>query len=227
MNILITGFPKSGTTWLCRVLDCVLSKEYRIRKNKTRNIKRIYSSNNIKITFSYLENPLFETSLKVPHHDKCVILYRNFKDILVSCYFQQKYRELKYNGTISEFIDFDYGGIRSIINFYNIIEEQGKNKEYIYYEKMNESLKSLSIINKTKLDECLELNTFEKMRQKEIDNYNNLNIDPSDKIELCPKDIKNVNSYKTRNGKIGDYINYLNKEDIEKIDKILGKKSNE
>jgi hypothetical protein len=223
MNILITGFPKSGTTWLCRILDCLLCKEYGIFKQKTRNIKRIYTSNNNIITFSYLKNPLYKTNLRVPYHDKCIVLYRDFKDILVSCYFQQKYREFKYNGTISEFIDFDFGGIKSIINFYNTIEEQGKNKEYIYYEKMEESLKSLSILENLNLDECLSLNTFEKMRQKEIDNYNNANITPEDKIELCPRNINDINSYKTRNGKVGDYINYLSNEDIKKIDNILRK----
>jgi hypothetical protein len=59
------------------------------------------------------------------------------------------------------------------------------------------------------------------MRQQEIANYSNAQITGSDLIELCPKDINNINSYKTRSGKIGDYINYLSKKDIEKIDRII------
>jgi hypothetical protein len=85
---------------------------------------------------------------------------------------------------------------------------------------MEESLKSLSLINNKKLDYCIESNTFEKMRKQEIENYSKKNISMSDKTELCPKDINNINSYKTRNGKIGDYINYLTQEDIKKIDKL-------
>jgi hypothetical protein len=219
MKILITGFPKSGTTWLCRILDCLLKNEYKISKQITQNIKRIYASRDHTIIFSYLNNPLYTTNFEVPNHDKCIILYRDFKDILVSCYFQQKYREsTKYSGTISEFIDFDYGGIKSIINFYKAIEEKGKDKEYLYYEKMKESIGSLSVFDKTKLDDCLDLNSFDNMRQQEIANYSSSQITGSDLIELCPKDINNINSYKTRSGKIGDYINYLSKEDIEKID---------
>lgn len=222
MKILITGFPKSGTTWLCRILDCLLKNEYKISKQISQNIKRIYASKDNTIIFSYLNNPLYTTNFEVPNHNKCIILYRDFKDILVSCYFQQKYREsTKYGGTISEFIDFNYGGIKSIINFYKTIEEKGKNKEYLYYEKMEESIKSLSIFDKTKLDTCLELNSFENMRQQEITNYYNTQIKDSDSIELCPKDINNINSYKTRSGKVGDYLNHLSKEDIEKIDKFL------
>ena len=222
MKTLITGFPKSGTTWLCRILDCLLKNEYKISKQISQNIKRIYNSTDHTVIFSYLNNPLYTTRFEVPNHDKCIILYRDFKDILVSCYFQQKHREhTKYSGTISEFIDFDYGGIKSIINFYKTIEEQGKNKEYLYYEKMEESIKSLSMFDKTKLDACLELNSFDNMRQQEIANYSNTQITASDLIELCPKDISNINSYKTRNGKAGDYINYLSKNDIDKINKIL------
>ena len=224
MKTLITGFPKSGTTWLCRILDCLLKDEYRISKHISLNVKRLYRSKDHTVIFSYLNNslPLCSESITVPNHDKCIILYRDFKDIVVSCYFQQKYREsTNYSGTISEFIDFDNGGIKSIINFYKAVEEQGKDKEYLYYEKMEESIKSLSIFDKTKLDTCLELNSFENMRQQEIANYSNAQITGSDLIELCPKDINNINSYKTRSGKVGDYINYLSKEDIEKIDKIL------
>lgn len=218
MKILITGFPKSGTTWLCRIFDCLLNNEYKIYRQISQNIKRIYVSKEHTIIFSYLNNPLYSTKFEVPNHDKCIILYRDFKDILVSCYFQQKYREnTKYSGTISEFIDFDYGGIKSIINFYKFIEERGKDKEYLYYEKMEESIRSLSIFDKTKLDECLNLNSFDNMRQQETANYSNPQTTDSDLIELCPKDINNINSYKTRNGKVGDYINYLTEEDIKKI----------
>jgi len=221
MKTLITGFPKSGTTWLARILDCLLADEYKIFK-QIKHIKRIYISKNNTIIFSHLNNPLYSTILDVPEHDKCIILYREFKDILVSCYFQQKHREkTNYSGTISEFIDFDLGGIKSIINFYKTIEENGNNKEYLHYEKMEESLKSLSLINNQKLNYCIESNTFEKMRKQEIENYSKKNISMSDKTELCPKDINNINSYKTRNGKIGDYINHLTQEDIEKIDKLM------
>jgi hypothetical protein len=223
MKTLITGFPKSGTTWLARILDCLLTDEYKIFK-QIKHIKRIYISKNNTIIFSHLNNPLYSTILDVPEHDKCIILYRDFKDILVSCYFQQKYREkTNYRGTISEFIDFDLGGIKSIINFYKTIEDNGKNKEYLYYETMEESLKSLSLINNQKLNYCIESNTFEKMRKQEIENYNKKNISMSDKTELCPKDINNIDSYKTRNGKIGDYINHLSQKDIEKIDKLYNK----
>jgi hypothetical protein len=222
MKILITGFPKSGTTWLCRIFDCLLQNEYKISKQISANIKRIYTSKDHTVIFLYLNNPLYTTKFEVPNHDKCIILYRDFKDILVSCYFQQKYREnTKYSGTISEFIDFDYGGIKSIINFYKTIEEQGKNKEYLYYEKMEESIRSLSIFDKTKLNACLDLNSFDNMRQQEVANYSNTQITASDLIELCPKDIGNINSYKTRSGKVGDYINHLSKDDIDKINNVL------
>jgi hypothetical protein len=224
VKILFTAHPKSGTTWLCRILDCILAVSHtRTGFNKSVDIKRIYESAENTITFSFLGNPVHTTDLYVPDHDKCIILYRNYKDILVSSYFQQKYRSLKpFEGNISEFIDSDRGGIRGIIKLYQLIEKEGKNKEYLHYETMEESIKQLSLFRNMNIDECLEANTFERMRQLEISNYKNRRkIHPAEKRELGPKFIKNINSYKTRNGKIGDYVNHLTQADIDKIDTII------
>ena len=226
MNILITGHPKSGTTWLCRILDCLLQASYRVYKNIDGNIKRIYTSKNDVVIFSYLNNPLKTTCFKMPKHDKCIVLYREFKDLLVSCYFQQKFRaENRYSGEISEFVDYAYGGIDNIVRFYNFVEQHGRDKEYLYYEKMEETLQALSVFDKTKLTECIALNSFENMRKQEVENYANYGAAKSNAFtaslppqELCPTDINNINSYKTRNGEVGAYINYLSQKDIEKID---------
>ena len=224
MKILFTAHPKSGTTWLCRILDCILADSHiRTAFNQSVDIKRIYESADNTITFSFLGNPLYSDELHVPDHDKCIILYRNYKDILVSSYFQRKYRYgIPFDGTISDFIDFDRGGICGIIKFYQLIEKEGKNKEYLHYETMEKSIKQLSLFRNMTIDTCLEANTFERMRQLEIDNYHNKSkLLPGAERELCPIDINNINSYKTRNGKIGDYVNHLSQADIDKIDCII------
>jgi hypothetical protein len=223
MKILFTAHPKSGTTWLCRILDCLLADSYaRTAFNQSVDIKRIYESADNTITFSFLGNPVYSDELYVPDHDKCIILYRDYKDILVSSYFQQKYRIYPpFDGTISEFIDSDRGGIRGIIELYRLIEKEGKNKEYLHYETMEESIKQLSLFRNMNIDTCLEANTFEQMRQLEIANYRNKRKLLPGEAELCPIKIKNINSYKTRNGKINDHVNHLSQADIDKIDYII------
>lgn len=229
MKILFTAHPKSGTTWLCRILDCLLRDSHtRTACNKSVDIKRIYESAESTITFSFLGNPVYTSELYVPDHDKCIILYRDYKDILISSYFQQKYRIAQpFTGTISDFIDSDYGGIRGIIKLYQFIEKEGKNKEYLHYESMEAGIRQLSMFRNIKVDACLEANTFERMRQQEISNYRNRRkIAIEEGIELLPADVKNTNTYKTRNGKVGDYINYLSPADIEKIERIIEQSDN-
>lgn len=224
---LMSGFPKSGTTWFCRILDDLLKKDYNISQQISPDIKRIYrhKNENKKHVFSYLNNPLYTSKYSLINHDQCIIIYRNFKNILVSCYFQQTYREsLHYNGSINNFIDFDYGGINSIVNFYNFLETNGRNKSYVFYENMFNSLTLLSMLRDYTLSNITESynnNTFEKMRKQETENYYGPDTSNADKIELCPKDINNINSFKTRCGPKSNYGDYLNAEQIERIDNIV------
>jgi hypothetical protein len=230
MKILFTAHPKSGTTWLCRILDCLLADSYtRTAFNQSVDIKRIYESADSTITFSFLGNPVHSDELYVPDHDKCIILYRDYKDILVSSYFHQKYRSgIPFEGDISDFIDSDRGGIRGIIKLYRLIEKEGKNKEYLHYETMEESIKQLSLFRNMNIDTCLEANTFERMRQLEISNFKNKKkIHPAEARELGPVKLSNINSYKTRNGKINDHVNHLSQADIDKIDRIIKDLKNE
>jgi hypothetical protein len=59
------------------------------------------------------------------------------------------------------------------------------------------------------------------MRKQETENYYNPDTSNADKIELCPKDINNINSFKTRSGPKSNYNDYLNVEQIERIDNIV------
>jgi len=226
-TILLSGFPKSGTTWVCQIFDRVLEDKYFISKQISPNLKRVYRKKNhqLNIFFSYLNNPLYNTDLSVPNNSRCILIYRNFKNILVSCYFQQKYRELlSYNKDLVDFIDFKYGGINSIIKFYNLIEEQCKHIEYLYYENMLDSLMRLSVFenyDKNLIIDAYNKCNFEQMRKQEINNYYNQNLTLADKIELCPKNIENVNSFKTRAGPNSNYTEYLNPKQIEKINTII------
>jgi len=224
---LMSGFPKSGTTWFCRILDDLLKKDHNISQQISTDIKRIYRHNNEnkKNVFSYLNNPLYTSEYSLINHDECIIIYRNFKNILVSCYFQQTYREaLHYNRSIDDFITFDYGGINSIVNFYNFLETNGSNKSYVFYENMLNSLTLLPMLRHYTLSDITESysnNTFEKMRKQETENYYDPDTSNADKIELCPKDINNINSFKTRSGPKSNYNDYLNVEQIERIDNIV------
>lgn len=225
MKILLTGYPKSGTTYLCRLLDCLLQDTHWISKQLSSNLKRVYRRGDQRVYFSYLNNPLYNKHQIVPPFTQSIVLYRDFRDILVSCYFQQKYREnTKYAGTLSEFIDFDFGGIRSIVRFYSAVEQAQPNLLAVSYETLAESLPTiLSALNvetdSAFIQRCLAHNSFENMRNLEIQNYGTNDV--AERIELSPKDLTNTDTYKTRRGKIGGYVDYLTPADVIKINSVV------
>jgi hypothetical protein len=225
MKILLTGYPKSGTTYLCRLLDCLLQDTHQISKQLSSDIKRAYRRDTQRIYFSYLNNPLYNKHQLVPAFESAVVLYRDFRDILVSCYFQQKHREhTKYAGALSEFIDFDFGGIRSIVRFYNTVEQAQPNMLAVSYETLAENVPAiLSKLDEKKdnafIQRCLAQNSFENMRKLEVQNYGT--SDTAERIELAPKDLDNTDTYKTRRGKIGGYVDYLTPNDVAKINAIV------
>ena len=225
MKILLTGYPKSGTTYLCRVLDCLLQNTHQISKQLSSDLKRAYRRDDQRVYFSYLNNPLYNKHQSVPPFAQAIVLYRDFRDVLVSCYFQQKYREdTKYSGTLSEFIEFDFGGIRSIVRFYNAVEQAQPNILAVSYETLAESLPAIISALAVETDSafiqrCLAQNSFENMRKLEVQNYGTSDI--AERIELAPKDLTNIDTYKTRRGKIGGYVDYLTPDDVAKINAVV------
>jgi hypothetical protein len=57
------------------------------------------------------------------------------------------------------------------------------------------------------------------MRKLEVQNYGISNV--AECIELAPKDPTNTDTYKTRRGKIGGYVDYLTPDDVAKINAVV------
>ena len=227
MKTLITGHPKTGTTYLCRVLDCLLSDTQQISRQLSVDLKRIYRRRPHRADFSYLNNPLYFTQRIIPAYDAYIVLYRDFRDTLVSCYFQQQHREqTRFAGSIGEFVDFSFGGIRGIVAFYNEIEQHAQEKILpVSYERMTEELGAALVAGGIEHDAqnyeaCFQANTFAAMREEEQRNYQQA-TDIAAQIELAPKDPNNYDTYKTRRGKIGGYTDYLSADEIARINAII------
>jgi hypothetical protein len=225
IDYYILSYPKSGRTWLFKILSLYsfkLNNDNFIKNRKLVNFDNKY----IKFIHDCSDpNPYPVKALKFKNKDlvnkKKIILLRDPREIIISFWYQMKFREKTYDKNISEFIDDEYFGIEKLISFYNSI--------------------NLTLLNNFKIVTYNHLvsNTFEEI--KKIVNFFNLEINEN-LIKNCIKDcsfenlqkeeMKMLNSpdkrsMKFRSGVSGNFKYELNNEDIKKInDKIKNKLNN-
>jgi hypothetical protein len=169
-------------------------------------------------------------------NSKVIFLARDPRDVVVSSYFEKKKRGFiysaeqrqkafngmeSYGGELSDYISESIGSFDTIIKFYNIWAKNRHNVEdflLVRYEdihanpqkELQRTLEFLGIVGVSQeiLDEAVELAAFDKLHQMEksgtFDSYRLKTLDKKDK-----------ESYKTRKGKVGGYVEYLTQPEIE------------
>jgi hypothetical protein len=204
-----------------------------------------------KVLITHDDNPHWkkpeelETSKKQYKNAKVIFLVRDPRDVLVSTYFEQKkrvslwadaYKQDKtlenfqarikaYEGNLSDFIYEEIGGFKTILNYYNIWEQNrqiSKSFLLVRYEDLHENphrelkkvLDFLGVQYREEvINEAVNYSSFDKMRKME----------KKGKVDskLKPTDPNDEESYKTRKGKVGGFSEYLNEEEIAYINRLM------
>lgn len=176
---------------------------------------------------------------------KVILLIRDPRDAIVSCYFTMTRRvdprnaigclpELAkrikpYKGTLHQYIYERVGSFETLLRFYNIwAKNKHIPKDYLLvrYEDMRrdprgELRRILNFVNVRSvsskvIDNAVEFGSFANMRRMEENlEYSRL------KRYLTPTDRNDKESYKTRKGKAGGFVDYLAKQDIEYLNKRI------
>jgi len=237
LDICILSYPKSGRTWLKVLVGKYLSLKYNLPESKILSTEFMTSKSGLpRVSFGHngtgTDNATPLTR-KLAYdkrnyaNKKVVLLGRNFKDTLVSAYFQATKRDNVFGGTISEFIRTELFGIQKIIKFYDgwLHNRHVPNSFlFIQYEELHQDPKTalkklLSFIGEAEveeslLDESIEYCSFSKLKKLEAENRFKNTI-------LCPKNAADPESFKVRKGKVGGYAEYLSEEDIRFIDNTI------
>ena len=242
-DIIFTSFPKTGRTWFRVLLMRYYQLYYDLPLDPTNFNFITLHPNAPKIFFTHdFISPIWCTIQELSkekkrfYGKKIVLLFRDPKDTMVSAYFQKTKRASEdknpsFNGTISEYIHSDIGGLETFLHFYKYWFDEKKNFDDFYLLNYNDFHKNqhkefqkllcfLGIgLDEIKISQTIEFSSFDNMHKMEKSNEFKVDL-------LKPVDVNDSNSFKTRKGKVGGYVDYLTQEDIDFIDKkteeILG-----
>ncbi len=230
-DVFIISIAKSGRTWLRLILGKAFALHHGLRDVNLLKLKKMAAScpKIPLIEMSHDDHPGWKTpkellTSKQEYQGKRVILLaRDPRDILVSRYFARSRRLMIYKGDLSSFLRSKMGSIDTIISFYNIWAEARHVPAgflLVRYEDMQADtgkeirrmldFLGLHEIGDDLIEEATEFARFDNMRRMEMSDAFGLKM-------LRPADKSDPESYKTRKGKVGGFLDYLSKEDIEYV----------
>lgn len=231
----IVSFPKCGRTWLRMLLAHYFSLEYNVDINPEiliqwrQNIRvpRIRFTHLGSDQLEYLEN---QSNFLNYRRKKLLYMIRDPRDVVVSYYYHITKRWGSKPRDVSDIDDFAFHsryGIPRIVYFYNWMINKVRmlpKVNIVSYENMHvdteKTLKEIlqfitnKMINTSYIEKAVQMCSFELMQLNEAQNR-------VDHQALKAKDIRDPNSFKAREGRIGSHKEHLSKQTIKAINAYL------
>jgi hypothetical protein len=245
----LISYPKSGRTWLRLMLGYALVKHFGIQSQDIEprmiNVTKLadLQSGIPRIEVTHEGTPHRIPSEDIPSSKETyrdtdvILLVRDPRDTAVSNHFHRiresaQFRryggtEPPYLGTMQESIRDRIGGIESILHFYDLWAANTHvprrmlvvRYEDVWQDSQRELKRvldfvGLSDVSSDTIAEAVSYTSFDNMRKLEL--TDGLKADA-----LRPGDIENPDTYKTRKGVIGDYLNHFTPADIEYVNEMM------
>ncbi len=231
-DVLIISYPKCGRTWLTMLISRALSSHYGV--SDVDYLASDVLGGNVPgaphIRISHDDNPHWKTPARLSRSKrryrdkKVVLLVRDPRDVVVSMYFERSRRERAYSGTLQEFLKETKGSLDTILAYYNIwAAERARPRGFcmVRYEDLQADtageLKRLlhfagiENISEAHIQDAVKFASFESMRAMESSGAAGTG-------RLRPGDPKDVESFKTRRGKVGGHVDYLSADETAWVD---------
>lgn len=226
---LITGYPKTGNTWLHVMISYVMNPNAMIDGTMKSPINSMFSH-----CMPNFNRELYsQITMFIPGDlpgKRIVLLIRHPGDTLVSLYMHNIYRERfpMYNGTIDEMVYDDIYGIQKFLLYYEWWWQHRKIPDLIcviryedlienIYETFNAMWNAIRItVTEQTVRNAIKFGNFKNMQLLEKTNHLNW---PT----LYKSRNKIKKALKVRKGKIGEYRKLLKPETIKYIDNHITK----
>jgi hypothetical protein len=233
----VIAYPKCGRTWLRLMIGKAFQEHFDLELNASdlmETDKFHYIDKRIPyVRFIHDDDPHFKhpdgLALDKTRYrgTRVILLVRDPRDVVVSNFFEYTKRGGKrlagdedYQGDLSLYLRYEIGSLETMIRFYNI---WARNKQtpssflLVRYEDVHENTSGelrrvldflgLAEISDEVVHESVSFASFKNMhRMEKKDAFLSDRLRPGDKDD--------PESYKTRRGKVGGYVDYLSKEDI-------------
>lgn len=247
-DVYLISYPKCGRTWLRLMIGRAISRHFGLPETEDvlfLRSNRRYHPGAPRIMVIHEDRPMLRTpqelqTVKTRYRDKKVIfLARDPRDVIVSSYFEMKMRgrlfgenpyephSATFDGSLPEFIQQRRGGFDTLLAYYNIwAQNRGLPQDFLLvrYEDIKTDpaaelrrvldFLGLSAISQATINEAVSFASFENMRKMEAEGRFQSGM-------LKPADQADQDSYKTRKGKPGGYIDHLSPQEIVTLNKKM------
>lgn len=243
-DTFLISYPKCGRTWLRIMLSKALAEHFGVADIDylDSNLLGMEGQGLPRVRISHDSAPHWKTPGQLPtskrryRKKKVLLLVRDPRDVVVSMYFERSRRELVYDGSLSEFLHEKKGSLDTIIEYYNVWARNRavpRGFHLVRYEDLQrdaaaELMKIMEFlglegVSGEALRSAVDFASFKNMRAME-------KKDALGSGRLRPRNEKDRESYKTRRGKVGGFVDYLSPEEIawvndriaEKLDPLFG-----
>jgi len=238
-DVVIVSFPKSGRTWLRMMLGSALCKRYGLPEERMVDTPWLTTSAGLPMTVlchdggSNVEARHEQRLVrdKSEYRDKkVVLLVRDPRDVVTSCYFQASRRRNLFRGSIAEFVRDPHYGVGKIVTYLNIWHdnrEVPKGFLVISYEELKTQPEKA-------LRRCLEFMGVEELDESVVEHaieycrFENMKrMEQGKKFRdgrMRPKEEKDPEASKVRKGKVGGYVDYLSPDDIAYCEQVIAER---
>jgi hypothetical protein len=232
VDVYLLSYPKSGRTWLRLMLGKALALRFDLENVDLLELYHLTSSlaGVPRIKAVHDESPHLKTVDELPTNKtryqgkQVILLVRDPRDVMVSCYFEEIKRQKRYQGDISSFIRDKRYGIDGLIHWLNVWSESRSVPSdflLVRYEDLHADTEGelrrvveflgLDGIGDEMIRQAVQFSAFDNMHRMEAEDVLN-------SARLRPGDAGDPESFKVRRGQVGGYVDYLDTEDIAYLD---------